>query len=1283
LAALNVVWVAARAVTRRSSIPAATALLDSERLRVDRYVTGGLLVALVVVAIYAALPGVCQELSPRTAAAAVAASNQRVVPAIERFELSGIPHDHAADWGSWALLGCVLALLVASAWQDRSQRWLLAALVAAAMVCPLVASRWESEVAVASALRWSLAALLVAGSVPIWCRRWIDAHAPQTSWLSGTSEFDFAKSAQALLLCLAIIPLVLMGVAIGTGVLAHATRFPSLWSGLYPWIVLFSLVMLAVGAVAESLKPSASPALASRPNWPWWTPTFALVAGAAPLVAAAVYNVAAALVQSPIVGPEPTSVFARMGAAGSYAGPLFILAQVLAVYGIRERSSGFALAGGVVLNLAATVGWLLVMAVGGLQFDAATWIRLAQLNAAVAAVYALGWTGLSWRAARRSDSRQSISFDLLFGIQVAVAPALTALVLGFAWCDLVWDPQKLGPQLQLSVMNPEVADLKGCGSLLLAVASVLMATWAAGRRVSTAGITAALVALVILAAAWAAPYDNGNWLSYNTLMVGHGVIAGGLLIAAGFAGRGQHLATLPAATQSGAVGAQRPIAAAWLDFQGWIVFLLAARQLFDNRWWSGGAFAALVVLCAGQAWVYQRRRYLYLAAILFNLTGTLLGLELKIIAGFDRFAYLNVALLALPVAAWLVIELRSIRRGEPKPWLRATPVHRVATHLAITGLAVLVGLGLFADAMQPLAGQDAGGLNWLALAAVTIAVLVCLWDAAMVDSIAALYLVGLVACGMLVDQFDLPPKWLLWTGNMVVAAYAVATSYLWSRRDTLQKVAMRLGIPTRAGGEFSHLSWLVPLNLFLAASVVFLTGVIELREHDRQLRILASQATLAQVVSLALLAQGDRRRGLQSLTLQLGAVAASMFGWAWLEVGTTLTLLHALVVLGAALAAVAALYGFGLVKLLRETSDWLAAARRITAPLAVLSAASIVAALVAEVVEFAGVGSVEIAWPAIVVVGVTLAGLAAAALAAAVLPGRDPLNLSERGRTLYVYAAEVALALLFVHVRVTMPWLFTGFFQQYWPLVAMGVAFLGVGFAEFCRRRGQMILAEPIENTGSLLPVLPVLGFWAVESSVDYSLLLVTVGILYAGLSIARRSFAFGILAALAANGGLWYFLHRQDGFGLLAHPQVWLIPPALCVLAAAYLNRRQLGEAQMTAVRYATSMVAYVSSTADIFINGVAQNPWLPLVLAGLSIVGIMAGILLRVRAFLFLGTSFLGLALFTIIWYAAVDLDQTWIWYATVVVTGILIVTLFAVFEKKRQEMLDVLERIKQWEA
>jgi hypothetical protein len=193
---------------------------------------------------------------------------------------------------------------------------------------------------------------------------------------------------------------------------------------------------------------------------------------------------------------------------------------------------------------------------------------------------------------------------------------------------------------------------------------------------------------------------------------------------------------------------------------------------------------------------------------------------------------------------------------------------------------------------------------------------------------------------------------------------------------------------------------------------------------------------------------------------------------------------------------------------------------------------------------------------------------------------------------------------------------------------------------------------------------------------------MLTVGLLYSGLAVTRRSFGFGLLAVAATNGSLWYFLSRQEGYRLLEHPQLWMIPSAVCVLVASYLNRRQLSGGQMTAIRYGASIVIYVSSTADIFLQGVANAPWLPVVLGGLSLVGILAGIMLRVRAFLILGTSFLVLALLTIIWYAAVDLQQTWLWSATGIATGALILVVFALFEKKRQAVLSVLDQIKQWQ-
>ena len=114
------------------------------------------------------------------------------------------------------------------------------------------------------------------------------------------------------------------------------------------------------------------------------------------------------------------------------------------------------------------------------------------------------------------------------------------------------------------------------------------------------------------------------------------------------------------------------------------------------------------------------------------------------------------------------------------------------------------------------------------------------------------------------------------------------------------------------------------------------------------------------------------------------------------------------------------------------------------------------------------------------------------------------------------------------------------------------------------------MLSEPLTTTGALLPLLPALGFWVTSSEVHYSLLLLTIGVLYAAVSALRKSFWFAVLAALAANGSLWYLLHERDGLSITEHPQLWLIPPALCVLVAGYINRARLsrGAVGRTALR-------------------------------------------------------------------------------------------------------------------
>jgi hypothetical protein len=53
------------------------------------------------------------------------------------------------------------------------------------------------------------------------------------------------------------------------------------------------------------------------------------------------------------------------------------------------------------------------------------------------------------------------------------------------------------------------------------------------------------------------------------------------------------------------------------------------------------------------------------------------------------------------------------------------------------------------------------------------------------------------------------------------------------------------------------------------------------------------------------------------------------------------------------------------------------------------------------------------------------------------------------------------------------------------------------------------------------------------------------------------------------------------------------------------------------------------------------------------------------------------------TIIWHAAIHEQRTWILWVAGIITGVLIIALFGLFEKRRDDVLRALEQLKHWEA
>jgi hypothetical protein len=1257
-------------------------LLNPRRLAIDHVVQCGIVALLLIVATYAAAPGAAQELSPTEAAGA------RVVPPIEQFEVSAVPHAHAAGDGAWMMLAAV-ALPLASGLRQGDQRWRLAGLLVVSMaVCLLLAARWEADVAVASALRWLTAGAFAMLSTPIWWRK---------------HDLQPRRELRDLLVALVVLIYVALGAYLCQTALrqsSFASDAGQMWTWAFAWAALAGVAgFFARYATRPSPQPNTDAGRQSASAWALHARDVLVLLALGPLLVLFAFTVAKALDARPIVGPEPGSWFQRVGLDVSYGVPLVVIALVLVGHAVRDRSSHFAFAAGLLFNVVATIVVLWRSARGGGVLDALAWVRVAQVNAVVAGSVAIGWLAAVTRG-RRVMARakpQAVGEDrwpVLLVTQVAFAAALCGTFLVPAAVQLAFEPDLPATWLsQAGTMTGWIAP----------VGAAIAAGWLNWRhripQPVVAYFTAALVAIIALVCL---RWDTGNWLAYHVLL--SGVVAAAWLVP---------LLTLAINRRVGDGG---EIVISWSAVSARlfavVAVALALRGLVGDPQAPRWTVAALVAISVRNLWIAWReggRASLWIAAVLANVAASAWWADAAGRLSSTRgpgqpveFLWVNAIALAVVaiVSAWIERKSRVQRLTQP----RGMAFHRFAVWAVVAAL-LLMTIGGLLDDLSGSFFQTSMALEWLTWLAGVAAAVACLWDPAVRWPVACLYLYGLVAVGIFLGRLDLQPSLFHWALAIALSAYSLVTSALWSVRDRLRGVASRLGVPlagdakpplgrelgaerqavgepgpTYAGGGHG---WLVTVNFLIGVFVLLLVAWVEQTMSVFTQRMVAAYAVAAQAFAIGLLARGAMRTSLQYLALAWGVFFATAFGWAWLPPSIPAPWLHRLVVTVVALAVVVVIYGFGLVKFFNRENEWTRAAARLVPALAALAAGLIFLALGIEVSAYAETGGVPITWPALVAVALALAGLTFGALAAALLPGRDPLGLSERGRTVYVYAAEALIALLCVHIRVTMPWLFQGWFQQFWPLVVMGIAFIGVGFGELFERRRQRVLSEPLQATGSLLPLLPAVGFWAMSSRVDYSLVLLSIGVLYAALSVLRRSLLYGVLAALAANGSLWYLLSQREGLSLAEHPQLWLIPPALCALVAGYINRERLTQQQSAGLRYAAAIVIYVSSTADVFINGVAEAPWLPAVLAGISIAGVLAGIMLRVRAFLYLGTAFLVVALMTIIWHAAVHQERTWILWIAGIVTGVLIIALFGLFEKRRDDVLRVVEELRHWQA
>jgi hypothetical protein len=771
----------------------------------------------------------------------------------------------------------------------------------------------------------------------------------------------------------------------------------------------------------------------------------------------------------------------------------------------------------------------------------------------------------------------------------------------------------------------------------------------------------------------------------------------------------------------------------WVTAIGAAAFALAVMHAAADRagaWWSIGAILSLGVTAALLALWLRLPAYVFISGLLLNAAGVVgwLAWEPRTL---DTFLQVNVLCLAAGSVVWSLLEAAH-REGVPhwqtdrQPFCFAHLAVIVAVGLLAAHTAFAVGANLFGPSRLHV---DVVRMDWIALGAAAIAVAVCLWNRHARFVLAGQYVLGLSAVAMaLCASCPAPRLWCWWAATSLPAFVTVAAALGWLLPRAKPLVRL-LRIPNPP--ERWPLEWFPQVQLVLTAGAAALAAWVSLdAAYDGMAgpSLLAAfagrlagnlSAMLVFVAAVIMAARSEDEKGDSSLVAQVGtfpvfrrwrrlwqyaAFAAAVLllgslGWARLDLAAGTPTgdapwLHCSVILMAAAVLVLLAAGLGLAWILPKQSDWIAAGRRAATVLGGLSVVTLAAVLVQERWFFDPADHVWRApWAAsweIVVVGAAMVALVVACLICALVPRWDPLRLSDRGRTAYVYAAEALLALAGLHLRVTLPGLFTsGFVKTYWMLIVIGIAFVGAGLSALFHRRRMAVLSEPLERTALLLPVLPPIGFifikkgyaaagmWFLGSTGPAFWLM--MGAFYGIMAIRKRSILLAGLGILTGNMGLWVQWSHW-GWGFLDHPQLWLIPIALAALVAEHLDRRRLNDAQRLAVRYLALSVIYVSSTTE-FWQHIGQSAVLPLVTILLAVLGVLAGILLKERSFLYLGFTFLVVVIGRMIVYEAFQQGYMWVFWASCIVLGTAIIALFALFEKRRNDVLASVEKFKQW--
>ena len=291
----------------------------------------------------------------------------------------------------------------------------------------------------------------------------------------------------------------------------------------------------------------------------------------------------------------------------------------------------------------------------------------------------------------------------------------------------------------------------------------------------------------------------------------------------------------------------------------------------------------------------------------------------------------------------------------------------------------------------------------------------------------------------------------------------------------------------------------------------------------------------------------------------------------------------------------------------------------------------------------------------------------------------------------YVYVAEILILVFFGHVWLGKPDWF-GALGEYWPLVLMLLAFVGVFISEVFRKRENHVLSEPLHNTAFLLPMIPILTLWIFPSEGggffnSYPAIFFGAALLNVLMACLRRSFLHSVIAAVAGNASLWMFFTSTDSFSFADDPQFWVIPPAISMIIVAQIFKEKLTKKQISLIRYMCLTLIYLTASFQMIADWASSDGHITqmLLLGAFSLIGIGCGAVFKIPQFIYLGMIFLVMTLVSMVisGVGAVDEDfKKIVMFLTVILVGVLILLVIILRDKFEKQLKGWIERMDSWE-